>query len=186
MRIDSPVMKAKADAAAAASGIKNDAAAAATTMPRRIQHGGGLPELQLSLAYFDLTGRVSCEILRGSRFHDRANAASPPDTYVRLSIMSGTGQETDKAKTSIRTKQPAPIFRESFLFPVPAFQLAESTLVFSVYAKKRLSLGKRKELLGWCAVGKMSSGQEGRLHWKEMVEGQGEVITRWHVLREKS
>ena len=139
--------------------------------------------MQVSLAYFDLTGRIACEVIRGSRFHDRGSSGAPPDTYVRLSLLSERGKEMDKSKTSIRKKQPAPIYRESFLFPVPSFQLGEVTLVFSVYSKKGF---RKKELLGWCAAGKSSSGQEGRLHWKEMIEGKGEVVSRWHVLLETS
>lgn len=169
--------------AAAAAMAAADAPSSSATLPRRIQHGGGLPELQVSLAYFDLTGRIACEVIRGSRFHDRGNSATPPDTFVRLSVLSERGKEMDKSKTSVRKKQPAPIYRENFLFPIPSFQLAEVTLVFSVYSKKGF---RKKELLGWCAAGKFSSGQEGRLHWKEMIEGKGEVVSRWHVLLETS
>jgi hypothetical protein len=31
-----------------------------------------------------------------------------------------------------------------------------------------------------------TGSQEGKLHWKEMRETPGEVITRWHVLLETS
>lgn len=41
-----------------------------------------------------------------------------PDTYVKLSLVSSTGQEMTRSKTSIRRAQPNPLFKETFMFQV--------------------------------------------------------------------
>lgn len=41
-----------------------------------------------------------------------------PDTYVKLMLMSSSGQEMSRAKTSVRRGQPNPLFKETFAFQV--------------------------------------------------------------------
>lgn len=73
------------------------------------------------------------------------------DTYVKLTLMSPTGQEVARSKTSIRRGQPNPLFKEAFMFQVALFQLAEVTLMVSVYNKRSM---KKKDMIGWFALGK--------------------------------
>lgn len=75
------------------------------------------------------------------------------DTYVKLTLMSPTGKELTRSKTSIRRGQPNPLFRETFVFQVALFQLPEVTLMVSVYNKRSM---KRKEMIGWFSLGKYS------------------------------
>lgn len=65
-------------------------------------------------------------------------------------MMSPTGQEIARSKTSIRRGQPNPLFKETFMFQVALFQLAEVTLMVSVYNKRSM---KKKEMIGWFALG---------------------------------
>lgn len=44
-----------------------------------------------------------------------------PDTYVKLMLMSSSGQEMSRAKTSVRRGQPNPLFKETFVFQVSKF-----------------------------------------------------------------
>lgn len=84
-------------------------------------------------------------------FHNSVFVALISDTYVKLTLMSPTGQEVARSKTSIRRGQPNPLFKEAFMFQVALFQLAEVTLMVSVYNKRSM---KKKDMIGWFALGK--------------------------------
>ncbi|KAB7505053.1 Synaptotagmin-14, partial [Armadillidium nasatum] len=145
---------------------------------------GGLPELLLGLTYNGTTGRLAVEIVKGSHFrhlddYRNLNNSRPPDTYVKLSLTSSSGQEIANAKTSVRRGQPSPLFKETFMFQVALFQLPDVTLLVSVYAKRPV---KRKDVIGWFSLGLHSSGEEELTHWNMMRDSRGEQISRWHVL----
>ncbi|KAL5008176.1 hypothetical protein ScPMuIL_013757 [Solemya velum] len=144
-----------------------------------LQHGG-MPELLLGLSYNGTTGRLSVEVIKGSNFRNMAMNRAP-DTYVKLTLMSPTGQEVTRSKTSVRRGQPNPLFKETFMFQVALFQLAEVTLMVSVYNKRSM---KKKEMIGWFALGLNSSGEEEQSHWQDMRENKGDEVCRWHVLLE--
>ena len=74
------------------------------------------------------------------------------DTYTKLSLMNASGAEVQRCKTSVRRGQPNPLFKETFMLQVALFQLAEVTLMVSVYNKKSM---KKKEMVGWFAMGKV-------------------------------
>ena len=73
------------------------------------------------------------------------------DTYVKLTLMAPNGTEVAHSKTSVRRGQPNPLFKETFMFQVALFQLADVTLMVSVYHKKSM---KKKEMIGWFSLGK--------------------------------
>ena len=73
------------------------------------------------------------------------------DTYVKVTLMSPTGQELQRCKTSVRRGQPNPLFKETFMLQVALFQLPDVTLMVSVYNKKSM---KKKEMIGWFSLGK--------------------------------
>nr|CAH7758088.1 unnamed protein product [Callosobruchus chinensis] len=143
-----------------------------------MQHGG-VPELLLGLCYNATTGRLSVEVVKGSHFRNFGlNRA--PDTYVKLNLVSSTGQELAHTKTTTRRGQPNPLFKETFVFQVALFQLADVTLMVVVYNRKGVT--KKKEMVGWFSLGLNSSGAEELQHWMDMKEYQQEQIFRWHVL----
>ncbi|XP_065167737.1 synaptotagmin-16-like isoform X2 [Atheta coriaria] len=143
-----------------------------------MQHGG-VPELLLGLCYNATTGRLSVEVVKGSHFRNLAlNRA--PDTYVKLHLVSSTGQELAQSKTTVRRGQPNPLFKETFVFQVALFQLADVTLMVSIYNRRGVT--KKKEMVGWFSLGLNSSGAEELAHWMDMKEFQQEQICRWHVL----
>lgn len=143
-----------------------------------MQHGG-VPELLLGLCYNATTGRLNIEVVKGSHFRNLAlNRA--PDTYVKLHLVSSTGQELAQSKTTVRRGQPNPLFKETFQFQVALFQLADVTLMAAVYNRRGVT--KRKEMVGWFSLGLNSSGAEELAHWMDMKECQQEQICRWHVL----
>ncbi|CAH0551818.1 unnamed protein product [Brassicogethes aeneus] len=143
-----------------------------------MQHGG-VPELLLGLCYNATTGRLNVEVVKGSHLRNLSlNRA--PDTYVKLNLVSSTGQELAQSKTTVRRGQPNPLFKEIFIFQVALFQLADVTLMVSVYNRKGVT--KKKEMVGWFSMGLNSSGAEELAHWMDMKEFQQEQICRWHIL----
>ncbi|XP_069688694.1 synaptotagmin-14 isoform X2 [Periplaneta americana] len=162
-----------------ASDLLSLARSDSTGSTHSMQHGG-VPELLLGLAYNGTTGRLSVEVVKGSHFRNLA-MTRPPDTYVKLCLVSSSGQEMSRSKTSIRRGQPNPLFKETFMFQVALFQLPDVTLMVSVYNKRSM---KRKEMIGWFSLGLNSSGEEELAHWNDMRDVRGEQICRWHVLVE--
>ncbi|KAK7487111.1 hypothetical protein BaRGS_00021606 [Batillaria attramentaria] len=144
-----------------------------------LQHGG-MPELLVGLAYNGTTGRLAVQIIKGSNFRNMAMNRAP-DTYVKVTLMSPTGQELQRCKTSVRRGQPNPLFKETFMLQVALFQLPDVTLMVSVYNKKSM---KKKEMIGWFSLGQNSSGEEESSHWADMRESKGDEVCRWHVLLE--
>ncbi|XP_019733646.1 synaptotagmin-16 isoform X5 [Hippocampus comes] len=145
---------------------------------RSLARGGAAPELLMGLSYSAATGRMSVEIIKGSRFRNMA-ASKPPDTFARLTLLNSVGREISRCKTSLRRAQPNPVYKETFVFQVALFQLSDVTLMASVYGRRSL---KRKEMIGWAALGQNSSGEEERLHWRDMKDARGTQVCRWHVL----
>ncbi|XP_037550742.1 synaptotagmin-16 [Nematolebias whitei] len=141
---------------------------------------GGVPELLVGLSYNATTGRMSVELIKGSHFRNLATSR-PPDTYGRLTLLNSMGQEVSRCKTSMRRGQPNPVYKETFVFQVALFQLSDVTLLLSIYNRRSM---KRKEMVGWVALGQNSSGEEEQLHWQDMKEGRGQQVCRWHVLLE--
>ncbi|XP_077587575.1 synaptotagmin-14 isoform X2 [Stigmatopora nigra] len=140
--------------------------------------GAAVPELLVGLSYSAATGRMSVEIIKGSCFGNAA-ANRPPDTFARLTLLNSAGQEMCRCRTSLRRSQPNPVYKESFAFQVALFQLSDVTLTACVYGRRGL---KRKEMIGWAALGRNASGREESLHWRDMRDGRGTQVRRWHVL----
>ncbi|XP_035598911.1 synaptotagmin-16 isoform X1 [Oncorhynchus keta] len=141
---------------------------------------GGVPELLVGLSYNATTGRLSVELIKGSHFRNLA-INRPPDTYGKLTLLNSVGQEISRCKTSVRRGQPNPVYKETFVFQVALFQLCDVTLMVSIYSRRSM---KRKEMVGWLALGQNSSGEEEQLHWLDMKECKGQQVCRWHVLLE--
>lgn len=141
---------------------------------------GGVPELLVGLSYNATTGRLSVEMIKGSHFRNLA-ANRAPDTYGKLFLLNCVGQEMSRCKTSIRRGQPNPVYKETFVFQVALFQLSDVTLMISIYSRRTM---KRKEMIGWVALGQNSSGEEEQEHWEEMKESKGQQTCRWHTLLE--
>ncbi|XP_026794853.3 synaptotagmin-16 isoform X3 [Pangasianodon hypophthalmus] len=150
-----------------------------TSSTQSLSHGG-VPELLLGLSYNPTTGRLSVEVIKGSHFRNLA-LNRPPDTYAKLTLLNSMGQEISRCKTSVRRGHPNPVFKETFVFQVALFQLSDVTLMVAVYNRRNM---KRKEMIGWLALGQNSSGEEELLHWQDMKESNNQQVCRWHALLE--
>ncbi|XP_059355011.1 synaptotagmin-14b isoform X2 [Carassius carassius] len=137
------------------------------------------PELLLGLLYNSTTGRLSAEVVKGSHFKNSATDKLP-NTYVKLTMLDSKGKEMSKCKTSVCHGQPNPTYKETFVFQVALFQLSEVTLQVSVYSRR--SSMKRRERLGWVALGLNSTTEEQEEHWTQMKESEGQQVCQWHTL----
>ncbi|KAK2883666.1 hypothetical protein Q8A67_017303 [Cirrhinus molitorella] len=137
------------------------------------------PELLLGLLYNSTTGRLSAEVIKGSHFKNNATDKLP-NTYVKLTMLDSKGKEMSKCKTSFCRGQPNPTYKETFVFQVALFQLSEVTLQVSVYSRR--SSMKRRERVGWVALGLNSTTEEQEEHWTQMKESEGQQVCHWHTL----
>lgn len=152
------------------------------------------PELLLGLSYNGTTGRLNVTILKGThscshilaKIHVyrtgsqfRCASTRVPDTYLKITLISSSGQEISHCKTSVCRSQPNPQYRESFIFQVALFQLPDVTLMIAAYNKRSI---KKKELIGWISLGYNSSGDEELSQWNDMRDSKGEQVCRWQVL----
>lgn len=107
-------------------------------------------------------------------------------------------------QTITRYAQHHPIYAERYLFNIHENSLDQITLVIAVVRKR--STNQTDSNFGSIAFGKIShwgnsfehhldlfffcsglhgSGAAQMSHWDAMLNGQGEIITRWHSLLEK-
>lgn len=73
----------------------------------------------------------SCSYLQRNMGVPRA-----PDTYVKLNLVSSTGQEIAHSKTTVRRGQPNPLFKETFIFQVSSDVLFTKFIRFSFFVIK--------------------------------------------------
>lgn len=82
-----------------------------------MQAAAASPELLLGLAYNGTTGRLQVGVIKGSQFRNPLMSRAP-DTFVKLTLVSSSGAEIARSKSSIRRGQPNPLFKETFVFQV--------------------------------------------------------------------
>uniref|UniRef100_A0A1I8FHF8 C2 domain-containing protein n=1 Tax=Macrostomum lignano TaxID=282301 RepID=A0A1I8FHF8_9PLAT len=69
---------------------------------------------------------------------------------------------------------PNPTWKESFMFPINRFQLADVTAVLSIYAKRSMQTARNDRMVCHC---RNSSGEEEAAgHWHDMLEARGELV----------
>lgn len=68
-----------------------------------------------------------------------------PDTYVKLVLMSSSGQEIAHSKTSVRRGQPNPLFKETFMFQVWYFNWAISLFTWGYFLHELLPEARKAE-----------------------------------------
>ncbi|XP_033334058.1 synaptotagmin 14 isoform X1 [Megalopta genalis] len=147
--------------------------------------GGSVAEILICLSYNGTTGRLSIEIIKGSHFRGGGgNDTKPPDTYVKLVIVDSNDHVIERSKTGLKRAQPNPLYKETFVFEIALFQLADVTLFLSVYNRRRGSMGKKgREMIGWLSLGLNSSGPEELQHWNDMrAASYPTQVQRWHSL----
>lgn len=74
-----------------------------------------------------------------------------------MAVMGPDNKPIGESKTSVRRGQLNPLFKETFMFQIPLFQLADVSLLVSVFNVRTL---KRKEMFGWFTIGKYTNNAD--------------------------
>ena len=81
-------------------------------------------ELLLGLSYNSTTGHIQTSVIKGSNLSTASTRM--PDTYVKLTLVSSSGNELARRKSSVRKGNQNPLFKEVFVFQVSDEEIAHS------------------------------------------------------------
>lgn len=99
---------------------------------------------------------------------------------MKVTLVSPSGKEAAKSKTTIRKSMADPEYNESFVYEISENDLPETTLMFSVIAISKTR--KKKEVIGWFALGSRPSGEGESRQWNDMIQQKEQKISQWHTL----
>ncbi|XP_053418496.1 double C2-like domain-containing protein gamma isoform X2 [Nycticebus coucang] len=130
----------------------------------------------LSLCYSSQRGGLLVGVLRCAHLAPMdANGYSDP--FVRLFLHPNEGKKS-KYKTSVRKKTLNPEFNEEFFYAGPREELAQKTLLVSVWD---YDLGTADDFIGGVQLSSCASGERLR-HWNECLGHSNCQLQMWHPL----
>lgn len=130
----------------------------------------------LSLCYSSQRGGLLVGVLRCAHLAPMdANGYSDP--FVRLFLHPNVGKKS-KYKTSVRKKTLNPEFNEEFFYAGAREELAQKTLLVSVWD---YDLGTANDFIGLVQLSGQASGERQR-HWRECLDHSDQRLELWHVL----
>ncbi|KAM5225033.1 double C2-like domain-containing protein gamma isoform 4-T4 [Hipposideros larvatus] len=130
----------------------------------------------LSLCYSSQRGGLLVGVLRCAHLAPMdANGYSDP--FVRLFLYPNVGKKS-KYKTSVRKKTLNPEFNEEFFYAGPREELAQKTLLVSVWD---YDLGTADDFIGGVQLSGQASGERQR-HWHECLDNSDCRLELWHTL----
>ncbi|XP_062949973.1 double C2-like domain-containing protein gamma isoform X2 [Cynocephalus volans] len=130
----------------------------------------------LSLCYSSQQGGLLVGVLRCAHLAPMdANGYSDP--FVRLFLHPNSGKKS-KYKTSVRKKTLNPEFNEEFFYAGPREDLAQKTLLVSVWD---YDLGTANDFIGGVQLNSCASGERLR-HWRECLGHSDHRLELWHLL----
>uniref|UniRef100_A0A2I3G8V6 C2 domain-containing protein n=1 Tax=Nomascus leucogenys TaxID=61853 RepID=A0A2I3G8V6_NOMLE len=133
----------------------------------------------LSLCYSSQWGGLLVGVLRCAHLAPM-DANSYSDPFVRLFLHPNAGKKS-KFKTSVRRKTLNPEFNEEFFYSGPREELAQKTLLVSVWD---YDLGTADDFIGGVQLGSHASGERLR-HWLECLRHSDHCLELWHPLDSK-
>ncbi|MXQ90546.1 hypothetical protein E5288_WYG016338 [Bos mutus] len=130
----------------------------------------------LSLCYSSQRGGLLVGVLRCAHLAPMdANGYSDP--FVRLFLHPNTGRKS-KYKTSVRKKTLNPEFNEEFFYAGPREELAQKTLLVSVWD---YDLGTADDFIGGVQLSSRAGGER-QQHWRECLGHSDRRLELWHPL----
>uniref|UniRef100_A0A8C3W4K2 C2 domain-containing protein n=1 Tax=Catagonus wagneri TaxID=51154 RepID=A0A8C3W4K2_9CETA len=130
----------------------------------------------LSLCYSSQRGGLLVGVLRCAHLAPMdANGYSDP--FVRLFLHPNVGKKS-KYKTSVRKKTLNPEFNEEFFYAGPREELAQKTLLVSVWD---YDLGTADDFIGGVQLSSLASGER-QQHWRECLGRSDCRLELWHPL----
>nr|XP_045749104.1 double C2-like domain-containing protein gamma isoform X1 [Mirounga angustirostris] len=130
----------------------------------------------LSLCYSSRQGGLLVGVLRCAHLAPMdANGYSDP--FVRLLLCPNVGKRS-KYKTSVRKKTLNPEFNEEFFYAGPREELAQKTLLVSVWD---YDLGTADDFIGGVQLSSQAGGER-QWHWCECLGRSDRRLELWHPL----
>ncbi|KAM7226177.1 hypothetical protein CapIbe_022322 [Capra ibex] len=130
----------------------------------------------LSLCYGSQRGGLLVGVLRCAHLAPMdANGYSDP--YVCLFLHPNAGKKS-KYKTSVRKKTLNPEFNEEFFYAGPREELAQKTLLVSVWD---YDMGTADDFIGGVQLSSRASGER-QQHWRECLGHSDRRLELWHPL----
>ncbi|KAF4009983.1 hypothetical protein G4228_001188 [Cervus hanglu yarkandensis] len=130
----------------------------------------------LSLCYSSQRGGLLVGVLRCAHLAPMdANGYSDP--FVRLFLHPNAGKKS-KYKTSVRRKTLNPEFNEEFFYAGPREELAQKTLLVSVWD---YDLGTADDFIGGVQLSSRAGGER-QQHWRECLGRSDRRLELWHPL----
>lgn len=138
----------------------------------------GLGELQVSLCYNSVTGKLTVAILQARNLKAKdVNGSSDP--YVKL-WHKYQGAKVEKKKTSIKMKTLNPVYNETFVFDVPLDRIKDTGIHIHVMDYDKWSSNDR---IGELLLSSKSGDPE-KKHWNAMLSSPKQLVTNWQILRQ--
>ncbi|XP_057584746.1 double C2-like domain-containing protein gamma isoform X2 [Hippopotamus amphibius kiboko] len=130
----------------------------------------------LSLCYSSQRGGLLVGVLRCAHLAPMdTNGYSDP--FVRLLLHPNVGKKS-KYKTSVHKKTLNPEFNEEFFYAGPREELAQKTLLVSVWDH---DLGTADDFIGGVQLSSQASGEQ-QQHWRECLGRSDCRLELWHPL----
>ncbi|KJH53634.1 C2 domain protein [Dictyocaulus viviparus] len=139
------------------------------------QPTNGSPELLIALCYDTDHGCLTVGVERGSSLSIKSK---PTDTYIKIIAIGEFGNELWRQKTEVIKCCSDPIYDYSAVIQLHRTDLDVCTVRIEVWSSSGVL--RRRQILGWLAMGLNSSSADAQEHWEQMKQGAGITVTKWH------
>ncbi|GFR65757.1 synaptotagmin 47 [Elysia marginata] len=143
-------------------------------------HEDNLGELHVALMYLPTAEKLSVSILNAKGLCALEAPKKHTDAVVKLVLMYD-GRPLKKTKTSPKTNDSNPVFNETFVFDVPAYQLDKVYFHLAVIAIEK-DREDGRHLLGRIYIG-VNFDADAKAQWLEMVHNARKQVACWHRLQ---
>ncbi|KAE9419428.1 hypothetical protein Angca_007563, partial [Angiostrongylus cantonensis] len=134
------------------------------------QPTNGAPELLIGLCYDTDHGCLTVGIERGSSLGEKSR---PADTFIKIVAVGEFGNELWRQKTELVKGSSEPHYNYSATIQADLLQLHRTNLdICTVRIEVWSSVGvlRRRQMLGWLAMGLNSSSPDAQEHWQQMIQ----------------
>uniref|UniRef100_A0A914HHN2 C2 domain-containing protein n=1 Tax=Globodera rostochiensis TaxID=31243 RepID=A0A914HHN2_GLORO len=147
---------------------------------------GQKPEVLVSLCFFEDQNRLAIGVdkvaLRG-----QAQRENGPETevFVRITSISLQGTETEKHKSASVKMAPEMTLNTQTVFSLCQPAIDTTQILVQLFASQHgVFLRRKLRLIGSLALGggRCSSSSDAREHWRQMLQGKGTTVDKWHIL----
>ncbi|XP_063032405.1 synaptotagmin-11 isoform X1 [Melospiza melodia melodia] len=149
-------------------------------LKRNIQKCISRGELQVSLSYQPVAQRMTVVVLKARHLPKMDITGLSGNPYVKVNVYYGR-KRIAKKKTHVKKCTLNPVFNESFSYDIPAELLPDVSVEFLVIDFERTT---KNEAVGRLILGAHSASAAGAEHWRQVCDGPGKSVAKWHSLSE--